>query len=62
MLFNLLPGRLGVNTVTKDISSKVNIITRVEFELANNEVVVHNASPYTTKTNLVHIFNMYKIF
>ena len=39
-----------VQTSTKSIGSKVNVIARMEFELANNNVTVQHVSHDVTET------------
>ena len=48
VLFNpyLEVGDEGVHTIPKDISSKVNIIARPEFELAYYDVTIQHVSHY----------------
>ena len=37
-----------MNSLPKDIGSKVNVIAQLELELANNNVTAHHVSHYTT--------------
>ena len=41
----------GVHTFSKGICPKVNVIARLEFELANYNSAVHRFNHYTTKTS-----------
>ena len=40
----------GVHTFTKGIYPKVNVIARLEFELANYDSAVYRSNHYTTRT------------
>ena len=46
MLFNPFIGGKGVHTFLNVINPKVNVIARLEFELADFDVVVLNFSHY----------------
>ena len=45
----------GVHTFTKGICPKVNVIARLEYELAYNDSAVHRFNHYTTRTP-IHLF------
>ena len=47
MYLTIIGGNKGVHAFPKGISPKVNIIARLEFELANFEVAVQRVNHYT---------------
>ena len=51
MLFIPLPDNKGLHTFTKSICSKVNVIARLEFELAFYNITIRYVNHFTTRTS-----------